>query len=204
MQSEHASSVTDSAERLTATVTPGPPPCKPSASSAITLPEHHPVDLADQPVALGRGQEAPGRDELPLGLVGEAQQRLVVGDASVAQRDDRLVVEDEQVLPQGTAQAREPRAAVQARRARRTRPAGAATEIRARGGRPRRPAPAARGDVWRSCSSSCGICPTVFDGSAVAPARAAVPAGARATPVIGRRLSAGELAPRRGGARGRR
>ena len=40
--------------------------------------QHPTVQLADQSVALGRGQEAPGRHETPVGLVVEAHERLVV------------------------------------------------------------------------------------------------------------------------------
>ena len=62
-------SVTDSADRFIAM--PTPPPCSPEASIAEQggdLVEHHPVDVADQPVALGRRQEArPGATRRPSG-----------------------------------------------------------------------------------------------------------------------------------------
>ena len=49
-------SVTDSAERLIATRAPRVAGSR--AQQRGDLAEHHPVDLADQPVALGRRQEA--------------------------------------------------------------------------------------------------------------------------------------------------
>ncbi len=66
---EHPASVTDRAETFTAI---GPPPRRASPASgarpAARRPsEHHPVDLADQAVALGRGQEPAGRDQAPAG-----------------------------------------------------------------------------------------------------------------------------------------
>ena len=60
--------------------------------------QHEPVDVADQAVALGRGQEPAGSDEPSRGFVGEAHERLVVRGAPVAEGDDRLVVHGEQVL----------------------------------------------------------------------------------------------------------
>ncbi len=77
--------------------------------------QHEPVDLADQAVALGRGQEPAGSDEPSRGFVGEADERLVVRGAPVAEGDDRLVVHGEQVLVQRAAQACQPRTAVQPR-----------------------------------------------------------------------------------------
>ncbi len=68
--------------------------------------EHHPVDRADQAVALCRRQEARRADHAAAGLVGQAYKRLVVRDASVGERDDRLVVQHEQVLVKRPAQAR--------------------------------------------------------------------------------------------------
>ncbi len=106
-----AGSVTDSAERLIATRGPS----RARAEQRGDAGEHEPVDVAHEPVALGRGQEPPGRDERAGGFVGEADERLVVGGAPVGERDDRLVVHGEQVLRQRAAQACEPRTAVQAR-----------------------------------------------------------------------------------------
>ena len=47
------------------------------------LAQHHPVDLADQTVALGSGQKPTGRHQLAAGLVGEPHERLVVRHAPV-------------------------------------------------------------------------------------------------------------------------
>ncbi len=76
------------------------------------LVEHHPVDLADQAGALGRGQEAAGRDQATVGFVGETQQRLVLGHPPIRERDDRLEMQDEQILSQRTAQSCQPGPAV--------------------------------------------------------------------------------------------
>ena len=151
-------SVTDSAERFTA-IAPAQqhlrrdarrPRRPPGARRTISrrpeqrqhLLEDHPVDVADQPVALGRRQEVPGGDQRAVRFVGEAQQRLVVGDAPSLQRDDRLEVQHEQLVLQRAPQAREPRAPVQARgraeaRGQRARGDGAAHAAARRGaGRP--------------------------------------------------------------------
>ena len=79
------------------------------------LRQHHPVDLPDQAIALGRGQEPAGRHQLPGGIVGEPHERLVMRHLAVAQGHDRLVVQHERLLSQGAAQPRQPRAPVQAR-----------------------------------------------------------------------------------------
>jgi hypothetical protein len=76
------------------------------------LVEHAAVDLADQPVALGRGQEAGRPDHATVILVEQPHERLVVGDPPVGQRDDRLVVQDEQVVRERSTQAPEHRAAL--------------------------------------------------------------------------------------------
>ena len=89
------------------------------------LRQHHSVDLADQPVALGRGQEPARRDQLAAGVVGEPYERLVVGDLAVAQRHDRLVVQDERTLRVGRGAAARATAAGASPRAR-TSPAGVA------------------------------------------------------------------------------
>ena len=59
-------------------------------------------------MTLRRRQEARGRHERAVGPVGQAHERLVVGQAAVGQRDDRLVVQHEAVLAQRAAQARKP------------------------------------------------------------------------------------------------
>ena len=104
-------SVTDSADRLIAMI---------DARSSVLGSEHrrdlaedHAVYLANQPVSLGCRQEAAGSDQAAVRTVGESQQRLVVGDRAVRERDDRLKVKDEAVLSHGRAQACEPRAPVQ-------------------------------------------------------------------------------------------
>jgi anti-sigma factor ChrR (cupin superfamily) len=56
------------------------------------------VDLLDQAVALGGGQEAHGRRKGATRIISEADQRLVVTGRTVLQRDDRLIVQDEQIL----------------------------------------------------------------------------------------------------------
>jgi hypothetical protein len=68
---------------------------------------------ANQPVALGGRQEAGRPDHAAIGLVGQAHERLVVGEATVDERDDRLVVQYEQVLLERSAQARQPWAPLQ-------------------------------------------------------------------------------------------
>ena len=77
-------SVTDSADTFTAIGSPARHARRRRsiAEQRDDLVEHHPVDVPDQPVALGGRQEAPGRDQAPVRFVGETQQRLVVGDPS--------------------------------------------------------------------------------------------------------------------------
>ena len=70
--------------------------------------QHHPVDLPDQPVALGRRQEARRWHERAIGPVGQAHERLVVGHTAVGERDDRLVAQHEAVLAQCAVQACKP------------------------------------------------------------------------------------------------
>ena len=61
-------------------------------------PAHDPaVDLADQVVALGHGEERPGRDQL-AGRVDHPQQQLVLAGPARGEVDDRLRVEHEAVL----------------------------------------------------------------------------------------------------------
>ncbi len=75
--------------------------------------EHHPVDRSDQAVALGGRQEAGRPDHAAVRLIGQAHERLVMGEATVGERDDRLVVQYEQVLLECAAQARQPWAPLQ-------------------------------------------------------------------------------------------
>ncbi len=171
---------------------PAPIAARARAARATSL-EDHPVDLPHQPVALGRGQELPGRDERPVGFVGEPQQRLVVGDAPVASATIGWKCSTNSSCVERAAQALEPGAPVQARR--RAQPRGHSARRDAdRAGRGAAGRCSARAGAWALSSSASR---RWFDGAAHHLRR-----GGHLPQRRGRCVSAAEA--HTGGARGRR